>query len=150
MNMKKRVLTAVLTAALVTGTCVATVSAKEEKTYKVPSVSAFYNRLFNDNYDYQKDYNQKHPDKPLKMNMKEIKDNSFWLNLLPTLLLLGAMGVMVFLMMKTAGGGGKIGNFGKSNAKHHMVTGKKATFEDVAGADEEKEEIGRASCRERV
>lgn len=117
------------------------IDSKEEKTYKVPSVSAFYNRLFNDNYDYQKDYNQKHPDKPLKMNMKEIKDNSFWLNLLPTLLLLGAMGVMVFLMMKTAGGGGKIGNFGKSNAKHHMVTGKKATFEDVAGADEEKEEL---------
>ena len=33
--MKKRVLTAVLTAALVTGTCVATVSAKEEKTYTI-------------------------------------------------------------------------------------------------------------------
>lgn len=34
-NMKKRILTAVLAAALVTGTCAATVSAKEEKTYTI-------------------------------------------------------------------------------------------------------------------
>lgn len=33
--MKKRILTAVLAAALVTGTCAATVSAKEEKTYTI-------------------------------------------------------------------------------------------------------------------
>ncbi len=113
----------------------------EEKKYTVPSVTAFYNRLFNDQHDYQREYNEKHPDKPLKMNMKEVKDNSFWINLIPTLLLLGAMGVFVFMMMRTAGGGGKIGNFGKSNAKQHMVVGKKATFDDVAGADEEKEEL---------
>ena len=113
----------------------------EEKKYTVPSVTAFYNRLFNDQHDYQREYNEKHPDKHLKMNMKEVKDNSFWINLIPTLLLLGAMGVFVFMMMRTAGGGGKIGNFGKSNAKQHMVVGKKATFDDVAGADEEKEEL---------
>ena len=34
-NMKKRILTAVLAAVLVTGTCAATVSAKEEKTYTI-------------------------------------------------------------------------------------------------------------------
>lgn len=117
------------------------IDSKEEKTYKVPSVNAFYNRIFNDEYDYQKEYNKAHPSKPLKMNMKEVKDNSFWINLIPTLLLLGAMGVFLYLMMKTAGGGGKIGSFGKSNAKQHMVSGKKATFDDVAGADEEKEEL---------
>lgn len=117
------------------------IGSDEEKTYTVPSVTAFYNRIFNESYDYQKLYNEKHPSEPLKMNMIEVKDNSFWLNLIPTLLLLGAMGVFVYLMMKTAGGGGKIGNFGKSNAKQHMVTGKKATFDDVAGADEEKEEL---------
>lgn len=117
------------------------IDSKEEKTYKVPSVNAFYNRIFNDEYDYQKEYNKAHPKEPLKMNMKEVKDNSFWINLIPTLLLLGAMGVFLYLMMKTAGGGGKIGSFGKSNAKQHMVSGKKATFDDVAGADEEKEEL---------
>ena len=122
------------------------IGSNEEKEYNVPSVTAFYNRLFNDQHDYQREYKEYHKEKkdnapPLIMNMKEVKDNSFWLNLIPTLLLLGAMGVFIFLMMRTAGGGGKIGNFGKSNAKHHMVTGKKATFEDVAGADEEKEEL---------
>ena len=117
------------------------IGSTEERKYTVPSVTAFYNRIFNEQYDYQKEYNQRHPSQPLKMNMKEVKDNSFWINLIPTLLLLGAMGVFVYLMMKTAGGGGKIGNFGKSNAKQHMATGKKATFDDVAGADEEKEEL---------
>ncbi len=113
----------------------------EENKYTVPSVTAFYNRIFNESYDYQKEYNKEHPDKPLVMNMKEVKDNSFWLNLIPTLLMLGAMVVFIIMIMRTAGGGGKIGNFGKSNAKHHMVTSKKATFDDVAGADEEKEEL---------
>ena len=117
------------------------IGSSEEKKYTVPSVTAFYNRIFNDQYDYQKEYNKAHPDKPLKMNMKEVKDNSFWINLIPTLVVLGAMGLFVYMMMKTAGGGGKIGSFGKSNAKQHMVTSKKATFEDVAGADEEKEEL---------
>ena len=109
-------------------------------TYKVPSVTAFYNRLFNESYDYQKLYNAENEDAPLKMNMIEVKDNSFWLSLLPTLLILGSM-ILLFVMMMKSQGGGKIGGFGKSNAKQHLNTGKKATFADVAGADEEKEEL---------
>lgn len=109
-------------------------------TYKVPSVTAFYNRLFNESYDYQKLYNAQNEDKPLKMNMIEVKDNSFWLSLLPTVLILGSM-ILLFVLMMKSQGSGKIGGFGKSNAKHHLNTGKKATFADVAGADEEKEEL---------
>lgn len=109
-------------------------------TYKVPSVTAFYNRLFNESYDYQKLYNAENEDAPLKMNMIEVKDNSFWLSLLPTILILGSM-ILLFVMMMKSQGGGKIGGFGKSNAKQHLNTGKKATFADVAGADEEKEEL---------
>lgn len=109
-------------------------------TYKVPSVTAFYNRLFNESYDYQKLYNAENEDKPLKMNMIEVKDNSFWLSLLPTILILGSM-ILLFVLMMKSQGSGKIGGFGKSNAKHHLNTGKKATFADVAGADEEKEEL---------
>ena len=109
-------------------------------SYKVPSVSVFYNRLFNESYDYQKLYNEANKDEPLKMNMLEVKDNSFWISLLPTLLLVGSM-VLLFVMMMRSQGGGKIGGFGKSNAKAHLNVGKKATFADVAGADEEKEEL---------
>ena len=109
-------------------------------SYKVPSVSVFYNRLFNESYDYQKLYNEANKNEPLKMNMLEVKDNSFWISLLPTLLLVGSM-VLLFVMMMRSQGGGKIGGFGKSNAKAHLNVGKKATFADVAGADEEKEEL---------
>lgn len=42
-------------------------------------------------------------------------------------------------MMKNAGGG-KMSSFGKTNAKM-APSSKKATFDDVAGADEEKEEL---------
>ena len=38
-------------------------------------------------------------------------------------------------------GGGKINQFGKMNAKNGLTQGKKATFADVAGADEEKAEL---------
>lgn len=109
-------------------------------TYTVPSVSAFYNKLFNETYDYQQAYNEQNEDAPLEMDIIKASDNSFWLSLLPTVLLVGSMILMVVLMMR-AQGGGKLGGFGKSNAKQHLSTGKKATFADVAGADEEKEEL---------
>ncbi len=109
-------------------------------TYDVPSVSAFYNRLFNESYDYQKLYNAENEDEPLKMNLLEVQDNSIWLSILPYILIIGSMVLLFYMMMKSQGGG-KIGGFGKSNAKQHLNTGKKATFADVAGADEEKEEL---------
>lgn len=46
-----------------------------------------------------------------------------------------------FLMQQTQGGGNKVMQFGKSRAKLHTDEKSKVTFEDVAGADEEKEEL---------
>ncbi len=114
---------------------------KEEINYKVPSVVLFKQELFNDNYNYRQAYNKANPDNPLKYKEKEVQDNSFFLNMIPTLLLLGVMIFFFVYTIKQAGGGGKIGQFGKSNAKNHLNIGKKATFADVAGADEEKEEL---------
>ena len=114
---------------------------EEEISYKVPNVSLFMNRLFNDNYNYQRLYNEKNPTNPLVYNEQEIKDNSFLLSMIPTIILLGVMIFFFVFMMKQSGGGGKIGQFGKSNAKNHLNVGKKATFDDVAGADEEKAEL---------
>ena len=74
-----------------------------------------------------------------RYNLIPISDNSFWLNLIPTLLMLGVMIFFFVFMMKNAGGG-KMSSFGKTNAKM-APSSKKATFEDVAGADEEKEEL---------
>ena len=65
---------------------------------------------------------------------------SFLWNLLPNLLMIGAL-VFLFYIMMNQGGNGKAFQFGKSRAK--MVKGgdKKVTFEDVAGLEEEKQEL---------
>ncbi|WP_278643491.1 ATP-dependent zinc metalloprotease FtsH, partial [Ruminococcus bicirculans (ex Wegman et al. 2014)] len=89
--------------------------------------------------NYRKKYNAENPDDPLQYNLIPISDNSFWLNLIPTLLMLGVMIFFFVFMMKNAGGG-KMSSFGKTNAKM-APSSKKATFDDVAGADEEKEEL---------
>lgn len=110
-------------------------------SYTVPNVSLFANEVLGgeDAENYRKKYNTENPDDPLQYNLIPISDNSFWLNLIPTLLMLGVMIFFFVFMMKNAGGG-KMSSFGKTNAKM-APSSKKATFEDVAGADEEKEEL---------
>lgn len=110
-------------------------------SYTVPNVSLFANEVLGgeDAENYRKKYNAENPDDPLQYNLIPISDNSFWLNLIPTLLMLGVMIFFFVFMMKNAGGG-KISSFGKTNAKM-APSSKKATFDDVAGADEEKEEL---------
>lgn len=110
-------------------------------SYTVPNVSLFANEVLGgeDAENYRKKYNAENPDDPLQYNLIPISDNSFWLNLIPTLLMLGVMIFFFVFMMKNAGGG-KMLSFGKTNAKM-APSSKKATFDDVAGADEEKEEL---------
>ena len=110
-------------------------------SYTVPNVSLFANEVLGgeDAENYRKKYNTENPDDPLQYNLIPISDNSFWLNLIPTLLMLGVMIFFFVFMMKNAGGV-KMSSFGKTNAKM-APSSKKATFDDVAGADEEKEEL---------
>lgn len=110
-------------------------------SYTVPNVSLFANEVLGgeDAENYRKKYNAENPDDPLQYNLIPISDNSFWLNLIPTLLMLGVMIFFFVFMMKNAGGR-KMSSFGKTNAKM-APSSKKATFDDVAGADEEKEEL---------
>ena len=113
----------------------------KEEVYTVPNVSLFVNEVLGvEGENYRQKYNAENPDEKLVYNLIKISDKSFLLNLLPTLLLLGVMIFFFVYMMKQAGGAGKIGSVSKANTKH-MNQGKKATFADVAGADEEKEEL---------
>jgi len=59
-------------------------------------------------------------------------------SLLPILLLIG---VWVFFMQQSQGGGGKVMSFGKSRARMSGGDKVKVSFEDVAGADEAKQEL---------
>lgn len=110
-------------------------------SYTVPNVSLFANEVLGgeDAENYRKKYDAANPDDPLEYNLIPISDNSFWLNLIPTLLTLGVMIFFMVFMLKNVGGG-KMNGFGKTNAKM-APSSKKATFDDVAGADEEKEEL---------
>ena len=114
----------------------------KEYEYTVPNVSLFVNEVLgSDAENYRKQYNAKNPDNPLVCNLEPIKDNSLLISLLPTLILLGVMIAFFVITMKSAGGGGKLNSFSKTNAKMNLDPNKKVTFADVAGADEEKEEL---------
>ena len=78
----------------------------------------------------------------LKLESDEPKKESIWLSLLPTLIMIGIMVVFFILIMNQSGGGGKAMSFGKSRAKLQKDGDlKKITFRDVAGLEEEKEEL---------
>ncbi|MBD5140069.1 MAG: ATP-dependent zinc metalloprotease FtsH [Ruminococcus sp.] len=108
-------------------------------TYTVPNVTVFLNEIQTGSENYRREYNERHPDAPLAQEYYKIQDTSWLYNLLPSLLIIGLMVFFFFFMMRQAGGGGKMSNFGKANVKN--ASNKKHTFDDVAGADEEKEEL---------
>ena len=67
-----------------------------------------------------------------------------WLQVLPNLLfilMLVGFGFMFLKQSKGAGGSGGVMKFGKSKAKLADPNNKKVSFDDVAGADEEKAEL---------
>ena len=73
-----------------------------------------------------------------------MKKTSAWLSYLPIILLVVFVVVIYIITAKqmTGGGAGKINSFGKAKAKTASISDKnKVTFADVAGADEEKEEL---------
>lgn len=66
----------------------------------------------------------------------------WWTGLLSTFLpILLLIGFVFFMMQQTQGGGSRVMQFGKSRARLHTDDKKRVTFEDVAGADEAKEEL---------
>lgn len=105
--------------------------------YSVPNVSLF----LQDTQGYRKAYNEKNPDSPLVEDFYPVSDNSFLLSFLPYLLMVALMIGFTFVIMRQAGGGGKMSQFSKANARTQPANGPKITFADVAGAEEEKEEM---------
>ncbi|MEA5068927.1 MAG: AAA family ATPase, partial [Christensenellaceae bacterium] len=67
----------------------------------------------------------------------------WWQEFLPLLITVALVGTLWFMMMRSQAGGGKSGvmSFGRSRARLTDPAALKVTFEDVAGADEEKEEL---------
>ncbi|WP_219834757.1 ATP-dependent zinc metalloprotease FtsH [Paenibacillus sp. R14(2021)] len=76
------------------------------------------------------------------MTVKPMEGQSIWLTFLTSIIPFVIIFVLFFFLINQAqGGGGKVMNFGKSRARLYNEEKKRVTFEDVAGADEEKQEL---------
>ena len=114
---------------------------KVQRKYSVPSISLFYE----DVHDYVVEYNKTHADTPVQYNYKAGSSNSWLLSLLPTMICIGVLAVLMFVMTRRMNQSimsesNRTMSFGKARVRKNEG-GKKVTFADVAGADEEKEEL---------
>ncbi len=118
-----------------------TLANKNKISYVAPSVGT----LYDDIKDYVKAYNEKHPNAEMIYDLKRPAETSWLTSLLPTLLLFAVMIFVWWFFMKklnsSMGDAGKQMNFGKAKIKQMSDEKRKTTFADVAGADEEKEEL---------
>lgn len=114
------------------------VDKKKTMTYKLASTQLFIDKVDR----YIDDYNKSHKDKPMEYDIARAADNSLLYNILPMLIITVLLIVVwVFVFRKMGGMGGKEMQFGKAKFKNENDEKRKTTFDDVAGADEEKEEL---------
>ncbi len=115
------------------------------REYVVPNVDIF----LNDVHNYVTAYNLENKDKEdlqIKYDYKRGSNSSFWASTLPLILLSVMMVVFMYYIFKKQGQtimneNNHALSFGKARTKLAKDMKKKTTFEDVAGADEEKAEL---------
>ena len=109
---------------------------KSTVTYTVPNLSLF----LQDTHELVEQYNAEHPDAPIKQYYDAAEPIPWWVDMLPLLFTVLLMGAFWYFIMKRSGGGSNPMAFAKLKPKqqdpHNRVT-----FADVAGGDEEKEEL---------
>ena len=110
------------------------VTTQDEKKYTVYAPSSMIEFL-----------NEQYPKDDIKIEYVAPSNSSIWVSLLPTIMIIILFVVFIFFFAQQSQGGGSSGrgvmNFGKSKAKMVIPDSKRVTFDDVAGADEEKAEL---------
>lgn len=114
----------------------------EWQKYTVPNANLFVEDI----HESVREYNKAHPNAPIKYDMEAGSANSWWVSLLPTalmiVLLIGGLVYMTRRMNQTmTNETNRTMSFGKARVKQVKDEKRKTTFADVAGADEEKEEL---------
>ncbi|MBE6819036.1 MAG: ATP-dependent zinc metalloprotease FtsH [Ruminococcaceae bacterium] len=115
---------------------------KTVQEYTVPNVTMFVNDI----HENVVAYNAKNPDKAIKADYEKGSDGSIWLSLLPTVVLIGIVVLAYFFLIRKMGSAmgsdhRSAMNFSKARVRNGADQKEKKTFDDVAGADEEKEEL---------
>ena len=105
--------------------------------YKLPYGVDFNTGKISDFIDA---YNEANPDAPMIFDYVAAKTSIPWLEIIFYVVMLGSLG-MLFMSMYRGGAGGGIMNVGRAKVKDQQENQRKATFADVAGADEEKAEL---------
>ncbi len=118
--------------------------AGDETVYKytVPNVSLFVDDI----HDSVIEYNKANPDNQIKMDYESGSSNSWWVSLLPTLAVMVLLTVVMIIMFRkmnqtVQSENNRTLSFGKARVRKNEDDKRKTTFADVAGADEEKEEL---------
>ena len=106
-------------------------------TYKLPYGGDFNTGKISDFVD---EYNAANPDAPMVFDYVAAKTSIPWLEIIFYVAMIGSIG-MLFMSMCRGGAGGGIMNVGRAKVKDQQENQRKATFADVAGADEEKAEL---------
>ena len=110
-------------------------SSEEPIYYRVPSVSYFVNKID----PYVEEYNKLHPAAPMVYNHITPVTFPSWVAAIPTVILIGlTLFMLMFLFNQQSGKGMSVG---KAKTKDATDLKTRKTFKDVAGADEEKEEL---------
>ncbi len=106
-------------------------------SYTLPYAMFFVDNL-SDYIDIRKEIN---PEEPMKYDFIPATETPAWMSMLPMLLVsLGLMALFYYFIFMQ-GGSGKAMSVGRAKVKDQAESSRKATFKDVAGADEEKEEL---------
>ncbi|MGX1266539.1 cell division protease FtsH [Rossellomorea marisflavi] len=80
--------------------------------------------------------------KKVDVEILEAKETNGWISVFTTIIPFVIIFILFFFLLNQAqGGGSRVMNFGKSKAKLYSEEKKKVRFKDVAGADEEKQEL---------
>lgn len=117
----------------------ATATDKDGVKY-VSTQVAYLAKFFEDIQPSIDAYNEAHPDAQMEFDYIPAKDRSWVFPLVTMLVTVGLLIFVFFMVMRQTGGNGKLNQFSKANTKT-LPSGKKTTFAEVAGADEEKEEL---------
>ena len=107
-------------------------------TYKLPYPSYFLQFYLK---DYIDQYNAANPDAPMQYDMVAVKNNVPWFEIILYAFMIGSVVLLFMSMYRGGAGGGGLMNVGRAKVKDQQEGQRKATFADVAGADEEKAEL---------